>query len=796
MATSEAFPVICAIDLGTSCSGYSYLFLSDPEKVINNPPWPNTPGSYEKTATEILLSGDGNEVLAFGHEARHRLAGMSETEAKSVLHFHHFKMFLDPKTVRATKVKANNCDVCVSLVLVISKVLETIRKAAINQFKSNGTTVTPQQVKWVLTVPAIWDSAAKQVMMEAAGMAGLGNERNVLLALEPEAASLTCMRAASLPIEFRRPGTRYMVIDAGGGTVDITVHEIQTDLTVHELLKASGGAWGSSYVDEAILKLMEEIFGQEAMSSVKRTPEWVEVVSKIELAKMSLTLANLTDGSKKNIEAICLQDFVKGSLRDLVEAYNKRNKRNLEFSRGYLRVPPALLKQLMDPLIHEIVAHVTTNLLPKVNVSLVFLVGGFAQSEILQHEIKRAFETTARRVVIPVNPGLSVVTGAALFGLNPGVISSRCAPYTYGIEMLEPWNASKHNLHKKVVMNHKEYCQDVLDIFIHCGNFVDLMNQVKRKYVPVTPEQTEVELPVFRSTASDPVFTTDANVKYVGSLKMAIPGVGRPANERQVEVCMKFGGTNVEVSALHVLSGEKVTASYREYLNDGELPPRPAAISETPREASTIDLMFAMDCTGSMSSWIAKTKAEAITIAQQVHTRFPRATLRCGFIGYRDIQDNPRHLIFNFAMGAEDMTRWLEGVGATGGGDTPEDILGALLKVSEQGWSSSVRVLVHIADAPCHGKQYHSCDDSYPQGDPNGLTPEFVLGKLAALKIDYYFMQLNSITATMEGIFSGIYSTLSGKPIRTIITGSNVAALLPSVVECVTRSVTAFQQSL
>ena len=41
-------------------------------------------------------------------------------------------------------------------------------------------------------------------------------------------------------------GTRYMVVDCGGGTVDITVHEIESKKGyLTELYKATGGPYGS-----------------------------------------------------------------------------------------------------------------------------------------------------------------------------------------------------------------------------------------------------------------------------------------------------------------------------------------------------------------------------------------------------------------------------------------------------------------------------------------------------------------------------------------------------------------------
>ena len=41
-------------------------------------------------------------------------------------------------------------------------------------------------------------------------------------------------------------GTRYIVVDCGGGTVDMTVHELDNKMgTLKELYKATGGPYGS-----------------------------------------------------------------------------------------------------------------------------------------------------------------------------------------------------------------------------------------------------------------------------------------------------------------------------------------------------------------------------------------------------------------------------------------------------------------------------------------------------------------------------------------------------------------------
>ncbi len=66
---------------------------------------------------------------------------------------------------------------------------------------------------------------------------------------------------------------------------------------------------------------------------------------------------------------------------------------------------------------------------------------------------------------------------------------------------------------------------------------------------------------------------------------------------------------------------------------------------------------------------------------------------------------------------------------ASGGGDTPEDLAGALKTALKMDWSSKAKYCVIITDAPCHGKQYHNEKDDYPKGDPNNLIPEELIEK-------------------------------------------------------------------
>ena len=62
-----------------------------------------------------------------------------------------------------------------------------------------------EDVRWVITVPAIWRPAAKQLMRQAAYEAGIGSPllpEQVLISLEPEAASIFCRQLKVICLYF------------------------------------------------------------------------------------------------------------------------------------------------------------------------------------------------------------------------------------------------------------------------------------------------------------------------------------------------------------------------------------------------------------------------------------------------------------------------------------------------------------------------------------------------------------------------------------------------------------------
>ena len=113
-----------------------------------------------------------------------------------------------------------------------------------------------------------------------------------------------------------------------------------------------------------------------------------------------------------------------------MNAYAKKGEVKLKKDE-YLSLSSGMMKKLFKPTIDRIKDHLK-GLLQKpelFKVKTMLLAGGFADSALLQQEIKKAFSRQVR-VLVPNNASAAVVEGALLFGKQPGKITERVASTT------------------------------------------------------------------------------------------------------------------------------------------------------------------------------------------------------------------------------------------------------------------------------------------------------------------------------------------------------------------------------
>lgn len=613
------FSVVVAIDFGTTSSGYAFSF-TDSEAIHMMKRWEGgDPGvANQKSPTCLLLTPD-LRFHSFGFSARDFYHDLDPDEARHWLYFDKFKMKIHSTSDLSmeTELEAVNSRK-VRAIEVFAHALRFFREHAIKEVKEQSSSVLEgEEIRWVITVPAVWRQPAKQFMREAAYLAGLVSRdcpEQLLIALEPEAASIYCRKLRlhqvidlstqpitnGLGMDGSRPfdssfrqareqlrrsrhsrtfvvesgtgelwselqtGDRYVVADCGGGTVDLTVHQIeQPQGTLKELYKASGGPYGAVGVDLAFESMLCQIFGEDFMASFKaqRPAAWVDLSIAFEARKRTAA------PGRTNALNICLPfsfiDFYRRHRGHSVEAALRRTSMNIVkwSSQGMLRLTQEAMNELFQPTIQNIVRHIE-ELMSRAEVQgvrFLFLVGGFAESPLLQKAVQKAVGRYCR-VIIPHDVGLTILKGAVLFGLDPTVVRVRRCPLTYGVGVLNRFVEGRHPRDKLLLKDGREWCTDVLDRFVCVDQSVALGEVVRRSYTPARPGQRKIIINIYCSPTDDVLYVSDPGVRRCGTITLDLP-ITAESQRREIRASMQFGDTEIKVTAVDVLTNCSVRAS-------------------------------------------------------------------------------------------------------------------------------------------------------------------------------------------------------------------------------------------
>lgn len=578
------YRIAIAIDFGTARSGYAYIFMEDKdakEPSFRNK-WPDTNEFYPKTLTEILFAPD-DSVEAWGHTAKKKFTQLRETgEEQGYTFINNFKTLLQegkerdddgPYIMRKGKK--------LSILNLIAEFLRRIKDTALKDIGDGlggEGLLDESEIRWCLTVPAVWTDDSKQIMRRAAQVAGLigeGTEEadRLILVLEPEAAAVHCQqvmlgRNESAPLVG---GKTIMIVDAGGGTVDITVHEVVKDRGLDELIPPGGGLHGSKYVDQSFRKFLDAKLSVEAMKEFQA--EWpVEYAKLMGETWESIKCGYDADSNwRTSIELPRkLEKILKDKYPEILEQLANAQGGDDTVIRLTNKDMEAIFKPIVDQLIKRIREQFTA--LKDRKCDILFLVGGFAESPLLKNRIREEFKDKVERIVIPDRPGAAVLLGAASFGVNPGVILARRSRLTYGKGCMTPFQNGIDPEEKRIpkelmslIYQEEEdcdYCGKRFDIFVAAGDRVPTDARVIRKYL-IPPQETKIET-TFLSTSNSKVrYIDEEGVSEIASVEIRLPFAPKDNAKKYIEVEMHFGLSEVVAYTIDPISGNRERCNFR-----------------------------------------------------------------------------------------------------------------------------------------------------------------------------------------------------------------------------------------
>ncbi|XP_014818777.1 PREDICTED: LOW QUALITY PROTEIN: heat shock 70 kDa protein 12B-like [Calidris pugnax] len=563
MASKSVFVV--AIDFGTSYSGYCFSLASSTDQ-IRQVYWGVEHGLKTPKTPTCILFNQKQEFRKFGYDALMKYKSLPSSETDNWYFFQNFKMQLyNTKVTSGMEVEASNGKTLPALV-VFSESLRYLKEHALETIReaSFQTVCNQEEITWVITVPAIWHAAARQFMRLAAKKAGLISDmisEKLIIALEPEAASLWCkqlpqegfMATDSDKKKFEEtPGIQYVVVDCGGGTVDITVHEIQENHCLKELHKAAGGGWGGNRVDENFTYFLKEIFDDGVWDEyVKSHPtELEQMMYNFGLQKCS--------ASREDIYIHCYYNLTKlaACKKDISEFFKKSKAKGAVWCDGMIMVTYDKMRTFFDYSIKNII-HTLREILSKpgmTKVQYILLVGGFASSIILRDAVSQAFRKKYH-ILCPMDAQVAIAKGAVLFGVNPHIVASRVSARTYGLRVIHKFDAAIHDVRKRRVSKAGDYiyCTDLFQKLVGIEESVNINDVSHYDFYPVEPDQTEAHFSFYCTEKQDAQYVDEEGMELLGSCTVPMPDT-KLGKQRRLQLDIKFGVTEFKATCTDITS--------------------------------------------------------------------------------------------------------------------------------------------------------------------------------------------------------------------------------------------------
>lgn len=433
---------------------------------------------------------------------------------------------------------------------VAADYLFKLRQAMRNQLqKTLGEVFNREErnIRYFLTVPAIWNDAGKAATRAAAIQAGFlrdENDNRLTLITEPEAAAMFCSKTGLLNLKIR---DAVLIVDCGGGTVDLIAYEVEeeTPFTVAECTAGSGDSCGSTALNRNFSNIL-----------------------RAKIRKMKLP-----DGSKTagKVYAKCIMDFenrIKADFRNNGQKWAVDVGIEAEFpeagiEEGYMTFTNEEILQCFEPVVNRILElvrsqiiaiqaqnrllqvcasgcslcylffsrhtqrSVTSCAVPRFvtnwYIKNVLVVGGFGASEYLFQQIKLHVPPQFQsKVVRPMDSVAAIVKGAVTAGITERVITSRVARRHYLMATLQPFKEGHHPEQYRVPsLDGKDRCKYTRQIFVQKGQRVKIGEPVKVSFFrQVAPGATLMYEDILYACDEDvcPEYTKDPRIKEVVTL--------------------------------------------------------------------------------------------------------------------------------------------------------------------------------------------------------------------------------------------------------------------------------------
>ncbi|CAG8669775.1 11342_t:CDS:2 [Funneliformis mosseae] len=552
--------VIIGLDFGTTFSGFAYCHISDANDICTNDKWPGEAGQL-KTNTVLQYDSSFTNVEQWGNPALSKRPNRrNKKDSKPIelfkLHLGNLQEHLRPK------LPVNYKKAITDYLREFGKLINV----TINE-RWNGINFT-ENVLLVFTVPAEYTEKDKAIMRECAFNAQLIGDKSsqkLQFTTEPEAAALYCMENKLKEYDLLTTGTTFMIVDCGGGTVDLTTRKLIGTKELGEITERIGDFCGSTFIDTEFVEFLRGKLGSHAIKLLKENNygQYQYIVQEFcRRVKKPFTGEDTGFLYELDIEEVAPV---------LLQYVNKEIKGLMEDNEWLIDIKYNDVKKMFDPVIDRIIRMIHIQLLNNQETcSAMFLVGGFSESKYLQKRIRQEFQHRVKTISVPNQPIAAIVRGATIYGLSLKnssntdkmnnlkfvVISTRKLKFTYGVKVFPMWQEGNPPHRKE-----EDGRIAIFSQIVKRGTEVKVNQEFGSCFVPVDPNQTGIIFQLYYTTEYDATYCDDPGMELLGTLSIDLPDI-HLACARPVNFGFSFGQMEITAFAKNKLNGQNFQTKF------------------------------------------------------------------------------------------------------------------------------------------------------------------------------------------------------------------------------------------
>ena len=413
------------------------------------------------------------------------------------------------------------------------------------------------------------------------------NPEKLSLAFEPESAAIFCQ---TMPKKHLAPqcqatepftASRYLIVDIGGGTVDISAHSVAGGIEPHirVIHSPTGNDCGGARVNSGFRDFLGALLQDEAFETFFTSDECANAKKLAYLNKLNhetFEKQKVLFGDKQQIDengmlSIELQyEFLETYHSKLQEGLSTMGDSVAKFVGQDLRISYNLMAKFFEPVRDGIIQCIKETLEDvDGKIEKIHLVGGFGGCKYLFREIKAKFGDQNYQYVVPCEPAYAVVKGAVLHRLKPNIIEFRKVEATYGIEINSPFIDNLHDLEYRFTDDDGKYmCSSLFATIVERGDLVGGDEVSTNQFCPVYHNQKSMRFNFYCSMEKDVWYVTGkrgkgsrtaepVKVPKIGTIEIEMPDL-RGDKNRTVDITFDFSHTEIQVQAFDRTSKNEV----------------------------------------------------------------------------------------------------------------------------------------------------------------------------------------------------------------------------------------------